>query len=590
MAGTYGTYENVLRPRITIMTIDGLQTLYTFNAFNGSNPIGISYYDMENAIGETGTFNLVINDHNNQIPKDNIHNVKVKLELGKTSSSFQPFLIGFGDIFQVDRSINNTQYYNISGFGTRIWASQLYIHRREKYRKDESDAKVYNIVDNAFTKRKWRPLKDQDISIEDITGWDKSGISIKVNTPYTVIDKPFTYFADLLDELCDITGAVWFIDYSQGTEILTLSYNPDLQTNILIKSMELANRLTDDPLKTGYIKNGFLLEDNQTTDSGTATRLFTTSIQDSVNVFEIGPTVGKTSLTFRAIAQQVVIDNDARRIEEIELSLSKKGEPTSSKDRINGDIVLDKNNKPEGNVLDDFHIDMGSIKHNPEKIRIAVDISAKELDVAQSKIWVRLFQRSNGNDVNGDPDGNADPNHSTENEVYWHHNNIINTAQAYYSATVAEGDFDSRDKYSWSSVNTGPLYRISVYSNIRRLFARTDGAAAKNIRLREQFIDTSFLSDPNDVMRYLSINLSQTAKGRRAMGSFQVTVPNSFLYRPYQWINFSDALSDIDDTLQIQRARYVGGTSTSDYQLGTKFAELTLSGLYNTLVGACACS
>jgi len=577
-------YTNALRPRITIKTVDGADTLYTYDSFLSSNPINVGYCDMESAVSETGTFNIQIQDHNNLIPKDNIHNVKVYLELGKTDTSYQFFLIGYGDIFATDRAQTNSQIYQLTGFGSAQWAYQLFIHRRETYRRDESDAKVYNIIDNALTKRLWRPLKTNDVSIEDITGWSPDGISTKVNTPFTRLDKPFTYFGDLCDELCDMTGAVWFIDCSTGSEIFTLSYNPDLQTNIILKSGDLADRVNDNPDRIGYIKSAFRVEDNSTKEAGTATRLFTTTVSDEVKVFEIEPTVGFTSLDFRAIAQQIVIDNDQRRIEAIELSLSKKGEPESPNSRVNGDICLDVANKPTGNVLDEFHVDLGSIKHNPEKIRIPVDIKAKDLDVAQSKIWVRLFQRSGDGTVNS-----GEPQHDPDNTVYWHHNNIFNTTQAYYSATAPEGDSNKKSTLAWVATNQGPMYRISVYSNIRRIFARTNKKAANRIRLREQFIPTDFLDDPSDVTRYLSLSLSQTSKGRRGIADFRVTVPDNFLFRAYQWVNFSDGLSDISDTLQVQRARYVCGTSQGDAQLGTRQAELTLSGLYNTLVGACTC-
>jgi len=34
---------------------------------------------------------------------------------------------------------------------------------------DSTDSKIYKIIDNALTKRLWRPLKNS--SIEDLTGW-----------------------------------------------------------------------------------------------------------------------------------------------------------------------------------------------------------------------------------------------------------------------------------------------------------------------------------------------------------------------------------------------------------------------------------
>ena len=583
------SYDLPLRPRITIKTIDGQDTLYTYDAFQTNNDISIESCDMENAVGENGSFSVTVNDHNNEISKDRIHNVKVFLELGKTSSSLQHFMIGYSDTFGIDRPGTNAQFYDLNGFGSRVWAYQLLLNRRETYRKDESDAKIYNIIDNALTKRLWRPLKQGDDSVQDITGWSRDGISTKVNIPYTVIDETLTKFGDLCDKLCDVAGSVWFIDYSTGSEIFWLSYTPELMTNVIMKSGDLKDVLNDDALKTSYIEKQFRIQDDSTSDAGVATRLLTRSIQDSVNVFELGPTAGLTSLDFRAIGQQIVLDNDARRIEQIELSLSKKGDPQSPNSRLNGDIVIDNGaNKPsskDGDILDEFHVDLGSIKHNPEKIKIDVDISAKKLDVAQSKIWVRLFQRSGDGTVNS-----GEPQHDPNNTVFWHHNNIFNTNQIYYSATAPEGDSNKKSTLNWTSVNTGPLYRISVYSNIRRIFARTNKKASNAIRLREEVINTDFLSNPGDVTRYLSLNLAKTSKPRRSIQEFIVTIPNAFLFRPYQWVTLTDGLSEISDTFQIQRARYaISGSGGDDSPVGTKNASITLGGLYNTLVGSCTC-
>ncbi len=590
--GTWGApYTNTLRPRITLYSLGGDQ-LYQFDAFQASNPIVVTGCDMENAVGETGTFNIYIDDSNNELGKDNIHHVKVFLELGKTTTSLEHFMIGYADVFTVDRPWTNYQTYVLNGFGSKLWAYQLYINRREKYKKGESDAKIYNIIDNALTKRKWRPLKTSDESIQDITGWSRDGISNSVKTEYRVINEGFTYFGDLCDKLCDITGAVWFIDYSSGEEIFTLTYNPDLHTNINIRSTDISNRDNDDPNTTSYINQAFSINDNTTTESGTSTRLYTTSIQDNVLIFEQDDNNGFTNTTSRAIAQQIIIDNDARRIESIELLLSKNGDPTSPKDRLNGDVVLDDgNNKPSNQVLDEFHIDLGQIESNAKFVETPVDISAKDLDVAQSKIWIRIFQRSNEEDVDGNPDGNSDPNPGIKHTIQWRHNGIFNATQTLYSgtSTTAGGDSDLKDTFTWNTTNQGPLYGCRINSNIRRLFARTNKAAAHRIRLRENFISTDFLEEPQDVMRYLSLNLSLASKGRRGIGEFEVTVPNNFLFRPYQWVSFGDGLSGISDMLQVQRARYTLGSQTGNTPIGALHCNITLSGLYNTLVGGCSC-
>ena len=286
--GTGGPpYTNPLRPKITIKTIDGEDTLYEYNAFDTSHDISIQSASMENTVSETGTFGITINDHNNEIPKDNIHSVKVYLELGKTNTTFQPFLVGFGQIFSIDRPSTAAQFYNLSGFGTKIWAYQLYIHRHERYSRTEADAKMHNIITNAFTKRTWRPLKKQDESIEDITGWDSSGISTTINTPYTVIDETFTYFGDFLDKMSDVTGAVWFVDYSTGEEILTFKNKSQLMTKVLIKSGDLQDRTNDRATKTAYIIGSFGVADDSTTAAGFENRLYSTTFQDSEEIWPL---------------------------------------------------------------------------------------------------------------------------------------------------------------------------------------------------------------------------------------------------------------------------------------------------------------
>lgn len=576
-------YGLALRPRITIKTIDGEDTLYTFNAFSGSNPFTLTYADMDNAVGEAGAFNVEIADHDNVISKDDLHHVKVFLELGKSEASLEHFMIGYGDMFAVDRLVTNYQSYMLTGFGSWIQAYQLYTHRREKFKKTDTDAKIWKLIRAALTKRLWRPLKDRDDSIQDITGWDDSGISEKVDIPYTVFDKAFVYFGDVCDELCSISGAVWFIDYSSGDEIFTLTYNPDLHVNVNIKSGDLKDVFNDPSDTTSYILSGFRVEDNSTTEAGVATRLITTSIIDQSEIYSQKKFDGATTLDFRAIAQQVIIDNDARRLDSVDFILDKKGEPASPQDRVNGDIVLDVNNTPTGTVLDTFSIPMSQIDEHTATVTVAdIDVSQKKLSAGQTKIWFRLFQRSG---LTGDP------THDPDNTIKWMHDNIFNVTRPLYVATANEGDKDKKDSLQWNVTNQGPLYAITIKSNIRRLYARTNDTAVKQLRLREQFVPTEFLEDPSDVGRYLSLNLSQTSKPKRAVSDFRVTVPNNFLFRPYQWVTFQDGLSDIAQDLQIKRARYVLSSNTADGnpQIGTLYCNLTLGGLYNPLIGSCSC-
>ncbi len=598
--GTGGPpYTNPLRPRITIKTVDGQDTLYTYDAFETDNDIGIKNLTMENAVGETGTYGMTINDHNNEIGKDNLHSVKAYLEIGKTQDTLEHFLIGYGDLFAIDRPGTNVQFYNLSGFGTKTWLYQLYIHRHERYDRGDKDARIHNIINNAFTKRTWRPLKKQDESIENITGISPDGISTTINTPYTVINETFVYFGDFLDKLADVTGAVWFVDYSTGEEILTFKNRPSLMTKIKIKSGDLQDRINDKATRTAYLIGALGITDDTSSSAGFANRLFSTTFEDSAEIWPLDAVnyaKSSNSVNNKALGQQIIIDNDARRIRTIELHLRKIGEPSSPNDRINGGVFMDKNNKPNMTyTLDTFHIDLGSIQEQGTKIPVEVDISESKLDAAETKIWVVLFQRSGKDETVPEGEHLGDPFDDPDNTIVWGHNNVFGTAQTVsgetvYSGQAAGGDFDSKSKLSWQTVSTGPSYYVKVFSDIRRLFARTNGRSKRENRLREAFLPADFLKEPGDISRFQSLNLSLTSKGRRSIAEFIVRCPDEFIFRPYQQVSFHDGLSDVDEVLQVQRAAYTCDAQTADSPLGTLYANISLLGSYNTLVGACACN
>ncbi len=586
------TYNAALRPKITFKTIDGSETLFTYDAFSPTNPLNVTYMDTEGAVGESGTFNIIIEDSENLIENSDLHNCKCYIQLGKSEATLHYFMIGFADVFLHERPATRYQTYRLTGFGSAIQAGQLYIHRREASKiqniddpktAGDTDFNTNKLVKRAIENRTWRPLKD--VSIKDLTGWSTSGISSKVNINVPIVNAPFTYLSDFLDQLCSISGAVWFIDFSTGEEVFTLSYNTDLHTGVTIKSGDLMSRTNDDGSTTAYIKTAFGVEDASTAESGVATRLYTTTIIDRNTVSSSFTNKGSTTLDFKAIAQQVIIDSDARRIDSLAFVLSKVGEPDSPKDRINGQIVLDNghNSPRDGTILEKFNIPLSSIESSPRTIFVNdIDVKERLLEGGQKKIWLELGQRSG---INGEPQ------HDPANTIRWHHNGVFNSdpVLATYSGTAQEGDLDETDVLDWKNTNKGPTYTYSVFSNIRKLQARTNKQAANTLRMRELFIPTEFLQNSKLVTQYLSLNLSQTSKPRRSIPSFRVTMPNNFIFKPYQVVGFADGLSGVFQDLQVKRASYVIGSQQGDPQIGTLHADITLGGLYNPLIGDCGC-
>jgi len=595
------TYLAALRPRITFKSLDGLTTYFTFNAFSDTNPFVVTLLDVEGAVGESGTFNITIKDFNNVIDESGLRAAKIYIELGKSEATLKFFMIGFADIFNTTRPQTNDLEYTLTGFGSAIQASQLFIHRRAASNITDIASTPNPIVDHnydvwklaksALEDKNWRPLKDT--SIQNLTHWSTAGISNKIKINFPVVNAPFTYLSDFLDQLCSISGAVWFVDFSTGSEIFYLSYNADLVTGVTIKSGDLRVPLSDDATKTGYIKRAFNVEDSSTSESGVSTRLYTTTIIDRQIVTQSIAKTGSTTLNNRALAQQFIIDNDARRITDLGFIMHKIGDPESPKDRINGELVLDANNKPEGTKICSFTIPLSDIDSAPQMIFVN-DVNIKQRflqDTGQNKIWVRFFQRS-GNDAFDFPPGKhlGDPINDSSNTIAWHHNNVFNTVGTLYSGTAPGGDKDLADSLVWTTVNTGPTYTFSIMSNIRRLQSRTNQQAASILRMREQFIPTEFLSDPSMVDRFLSLNLSQMAKPKRAIQNYLVTIPNDFIYKPYQFVTFVDGLSGIAQDLQVKRVRYTCSSAQGDTPIGALHAEISVGGSYNPLLGDCSCA
>ncbi len=584
-------YQTPVTGRVKFTSLDGTDTYFTWSPLEDVKELNLFYLDAERAVAETGSFNCVIEDSNNVISKDHLRNARVTIEFGRTAATLQPFMIGYGDIFTDRRPRSFYQEYLISGPSTKIRAAELMLLLR-KAADDPLNPKygIGNIVRDSIKDRKWRPLNREDI--KEITNWrvdlvsDGGGISDELNKIiYSRIVEVLTTEWDFLERMSSITGAPWDLDYDATfKEIVTMGYPSTRGTGVTIKSSDLA-AITDDPAKTSYIWSEFAIEDNASSDAGVATRLYTTTIIDEQVISSQNTNAGAMTLVDKAIAQQLTVQNDQRRITDLMFIVSKVGEVTSPNDRINGDLVMDfGDNTPRGRVLATFNLPIGDIKTTPTNIFVNdIDTKVRFLQ-GENKIWIRLFQRSG---LKGDPDN--DP----LNTIKWHHNGVTNAVQTQYTAIstgVGKGEYKLKDTLTWASDNKGPIFCYSVLSNIRRLQARTNPSQAEIIRLKEAYVDTSFVTQVNEANLLLSKILARTSKARRSVSGVRVTIPTNFLYKPYQVVSFADSLSNEFQELAVQRARYVISALPGEGSpMGMFNCELTLGGSFNSLIGNCSC-
>ncbi len=577
------SYFTAIQPKITFKSIDEADTYFVFDPLNGSTGgINVGYMDVESNAGETGTTNIIIDDSDNIVNKDHLRNTKVFIEMGKTAATLQSYFIAYADIFNVERPRTHHQEYHITGLGTASYATDLLLLIRQASKSDnDPEFTVKRLFKRALEERKFRPLNRGDI--EGITGWTETNIADNLNTNYPVLNEEFSTLADFYDRLSALEGCNWYIDYRTGQEVLTAKHPTANSSGKIIKSGDLRTP-SDRADKVSYIKGPFNVTYDSTASAGVRTRLYTTTFIENEIISESIPDKAGTTLNQRFIAQQVNILNDQRRITDLRFRMNKIGEPDSPKGRLNGFIIMDEENKPTGTILGKFHIDISSVENDNEPIFVNdVDIKSRFLE-GGSKIWIVFTDRSGiKGDVENDP----------ANTVAWKHDNAVNvahTAGTYSATATADANFrDDPTKASWQVSTNGPVYTYAIMSTIKRLQARSNYSAIKQLRDKEAFIDSSFLKTPKSVNRFLSLNLNPMSKPRVTISNLRVTVPNNFLYRPYETVTFADALSDIFTDLQITGTRYVISGQSGGPQLGTYDVELTLNGSFNSLLGSCSC-
>lgn len=585
-------YSLPARPRITIFDREGNTQYSQFDGFNSpANDINVVGVDVERAKNETGSFNILIQDPNNTVAKDHLRFCRFRIEFGKTSTTYKPFFIGFSDIFDTNRPQTGVNEYILSGPSTKVQAAQLMLLiRRATDKVNNPEFGIGNQLIDMAVKRRSRPLNDQDI--EEITGWtidlvsNGGDIADGTNSIFLpVINEVFSTFWDYIERMAAISGANWDVDYSGSwKENLTLRFPSTLHSGITIKSGDQKNP-TDQGTKVCYIDSGFSIEDNATSDAGVYTRLYTTTVIAQEVISSSMTNAGSVDLVSKAIAQQAKIENDQRRITDLAFILSKVGEPTSPKDRVNGDIVMDGgDDTPTGRVLATFNIPISSIKSTPDTIFVNdVDVKVRFLE-GTNKIWIRLFQRSG---IDGSP------NSDTANTIRWHHNGVFATTQDVFSGQSTgptAGDYKQKDTMTWAVANQGPVFTYEIFSKINRLIAVSNPTQAKLIGLKEGYVDTSFLKDFASVNRYMNLLLMKTSKARRSISSMRVTLPDNFVFKPFQIVSFNDGLSGESQDLEVQRARIsFSALDSTTGPIGALGQELTLMGLFNPLIGSCNC-
>lgn len=324
-----------------------------------------------------------------------------------------------------------------------------------------------------------------------------------------------------LDEWSEIIGFNWYFDYSNsGNPSFQLKWPQDETQQIVLKAGDTKDINNDDVLYTSYITEDFDKESSTSQEDNFANVISAVSKIQNLIMAQSKTDSSSTLMDFKAIAMPFTTQET--NFTELELMMSKQGDPSSPKNRVNGAIYVNVGNKPVGKVLD-FEIPLSDIEDTPTIVN--VDLSQRKRFMenlgGQTNFYWVIYQRSGKS---------GDPNHNQTDGVRLHRDNSTTGA----SLIAENGDKDQHDKLVWKT--HGPNYVFTLKSTINRLFVSTNQESVLEVGKKEpQSLDFGFIEDVNTAQRYNS-SILYYASLLKLLIPLKVTVPNDFLFKPYMRI------------------------------------------------------
>jgi len=376
---------------------------------------------------------------------------------------------------------------------------------------------VYKIIEDMINQKKWTILGDASLKER---GHFTSTISPAINTFWPKVSFVGISFGVAFDTLADTIGFYWDIDPTSGNRDIYAKFPSESAVPIQIKTGDNKSITNDDKYRTSYIVEEYRLESTSGLQGNVASRLNALTRIASKSVAGQGSNVTSTSTTNKAIAMP--FHAEETDFTTIALILSKIGDPQSPNDRLNCWIVLKRDGKPGPKVLE-FAIDLSSIDASPTNIFVDLtDIKRKITNVSgEEDFYIVVFQRSGLK-------GSA--NLDEANTIRWHSNAATDAG-----SFVAEGgEHENYNNFVWKESGRG--FCFNIWSSINRLYSITNYSLAEQIGLREpEIIDFRFIEDVNLAIKYLS-SISAYSSYFKAPISLKVSLPNDFLFKPYQTI------------------------------------------------------
>lgn len=392
--------------------------------------------------------------------------------------------------------------------------------------------RIWRLIKDLFTNKQYTLLKDDRLQDRFPSGWfdtSYSGLSQAVDIIFPRPRIKNNSAGAGIDEWAELIGFNFYFDYPDGIITPVLRWPQEEYVKIVLKAGDTKDPTTDDADLTAYITEDIVKESSSSQEGNFANMVSAISKIDNLIMAQKTINSNSTLMNFKAIAQPFTTQETD--FTELQVMLSKQGDPQSPQERFNGAIFVNVGNKPVGKVLD-FEIPLSDIDDVPTNIM--VDLTERRRYMknlgGQTNFYIVFYQRSNGNKADGTPDGNGSPNNNTNHGVRVHRDNATNGG-----SLIAEGgDKNAHTALVWKP--HGPNYVFVIKSSINRLFVSANQESIIKVGKKEpQSLDFGFIEDVNTAQRYLS-SILYFAVLYKMQIPLKVTVPNNFLFKPYMKI------------------------------------------------------
>jgi hypothetical protein len=551
------SYILPLKPRILLQSKDGSSTFYDYNAHETPvSAINITKLNVELALGQSGTFELEIEDSDRVIDRSLIGLAnKVVVYVGKSNDSMIPLNTFYCRKIGTYIDGSNSLRYVMRGYGSQVITNERTIDFHKMAQRDsfgefapninDTSMLAYRLFKAVFEETSILPLKKPP-SIISQGGFTENGIDTRVNVFIPAISESHVEASQVLNKIADFSGADWGILNDDIFLRYPTSRHSGVTVTDISDELDLANR-------TSYAVAPLNFEDSMDQADGFANVILLKGGVMQTDAQSTGA-LGYTSLFQKDIAQQ--INPLAARLRNLAVIFSRAGEGgKSARKFVDGAIVADNNGTPAGLKLVDLKVPVGSIMDTPTPVfDFNTKQSVTDIQVNQ-KYWLVFYAKGSSED---------------DTIRWWHDNDLLSLERPPSAFRSVQMDSITEDRTSpgktestgWNVSAAGPVYSHAFFSVVRALSVIKDTASIEKYGRVEANLTADWITDPITLQMYGASLIQTTAKPLRRYTVQAVTIPNNYVFLPGDQINIFNSITGTNADAQISQVRYVFDSNT----------------------------